>query len=322
MASTNGHLCRDFAPEWKSRGQRYFSLNFALRQRFGGRVQKVSIDAGFSCPNVDGTVTVGGCNFCDNRSFSPSRRLPRTTIQDQIDEGIRRLQRRYKVDRFIAYFQPATNTHAPVEKLRTVYSQALNDDRIVGVAIGTRPDCMGADVIELLNEFGERTYLSVELGLQTVHDRSLAWMNRGHGFQAVVDAVARCEGRTFDLGAHVMLGLPGESHQDMMKTAEAVSKYRMDSVKIHNLYVVDGTPLADEYRRGSIELLDRETYVSTIVDFIERLPTTCCVDRLSGEAPPDYFVAPSWCQQKAPLIRLITEEFERRDSYQGDRCRC
>src|SRR5687767_10868296 len=158
---------------WKAAGLRYHSYNFMLRRRFGHRVHKVSLDAGFTCPNVDGTVAVGGCTFCDNRSFSPSRRLRERDIARQLEDGIRRVQQRIRADAFLAYFQPATNTYAPVERLRAIYEQAFVDPRVVGLAIGTRPDCVPDDVLDLLAEIARRTYLSVEYGVQTIHDRSL-----------------------------------------------------------------------------------------------------------------------------------------------------
>ena len=302
-----------FAP-----GLRYCSYNRFLRRRFGRRVQKVSVDARFTCPNVDGTVATGGCTFCDNRSFSPSRRIPRQEIRDQIDQGIRQLQRRYRrVERFLAYFQPATNTYAPVERLREVYSQALDHERIVGLAIGTRPDCVADDVLDLLSEIASRTYLSVEYGLQTIHDRSLDWMNRGHHYDAFLDAVARSRGRGFEICAHVMLGLPGETHADMMATACEIARLEIDAVKIHNLYAVKDTPLAGQVARGDVTLMDRDTYIGTVVDFLELLPPTMLVERISGDAPADYFVGPAWCLDK-PAVRLAVEsELVRRDSWQG-----
>ena len=166
-----------------------------------GRVQRISVDAGFTCPNVDGTVATGGCTFCDNRSFSPSRRLPRRSISEQIDEGIRRMRARYDCEQFMAYFQPATNTYAPVERLRQVYEQALAHPRIVALAIGTRPDCVPDDVLDLLADFAHRTFLSVEYGMQTMHDRSLDWMNRGHHHAAFIDAMQRSRGRGFEICA-------------------------------------------------------------------------------------------------------------------------
>jgi radical SAM superfamily enzyme len=311
-------------------------------------VQKVSIDAGFTCPNVDGTVATGGCTFCDNRSFSPSRRLPRTSIHGQIDESIARMRLRYRKCRnFLAYFQPATNTYAPVEKLRIVYEEALSHPQIVGLVIGTRPDCVPNEVLDLLQELATRSvaeflrnsdptthvaesaaadseavsekppYVSLEFGMQSMHNRSLDWMNRGHHHDAMIDAVERSRGRGFEIGAHIILGLPGESHDDMMQTADEVARLQLDAVKIHNLYCVKNTPLADQVARGEVQLMERADYVRTVVDFIERLPPTMIVDRISGDAPPDYFVGPSWCLDKPAVKNAVLAEFARRSSRQG-----
>jgi uncharacterized protein len=283
-------------------------------------VQKVSIDAGFTCPNVDGTVATGGCAFCDNRSFSPSRRLPRAGILGQIDQSIQRMRLRYrKCKDFLAYFQPATNTYAPVKRLRSVYEEALSHPQVVGLVIGTRPDCVPADVLELLQELAGRTYLSVEYGMQTIHDRSLDWMNRGHHHDAMLDAVERSRGRGFEIGAHAILGLPGESHDDMLATAREVGRLDIDAVKIHNLYCVKNTPLADQVASGEVKLMERAEYVRTLVDFIELLPPTTIVDRISGDAPPDYFIGPSWCLDKPAVKNAVHDEFERRGTRQGDR---
>ncbi|HEY2882833.1 MAG TPA: TIGR01212 family radical SAM protein [Pirellulales bacterium] len=309
-------------PDWRAAGLRYYSYNYFLRKKFGGRVQKVSIDAGFTCPNVDGTVAQGGCTFCDNRSFSPSRRSPRMSprdIQGQISEGIRRLKRRYhfNVERFIAYFQPATNTYAPVEKLRPLYEAALEHPDVVGLAIGTRPDCVPNDVLDLLEELAARTYLTVEYGLQTIHNRSLDWMNRGHHHDTFLDAIARSQGRGFEICAHVILGLPGESHDDMLATAREVARLPIDSVKLHNLYAVKHTPLADQVARGEVQLMERAEYLQTLIDFLELLPSQMIVERISGDAPPDYFIGPAWCLDKPGLRAALDAELKRRDTWQG-----
>jgi radical SAM protein (TIGR01212 family) len=304
-------------PDWRSAGLRYLAFNYYLRKKFGQRVQKVSLDGGFTCPNVDGRVAVGGCVFCDNRSFSPSRRVRRGAIREQLDEGIRRLRWRYDVDRFLAYFQPATNTYAPAERLRELYFEALDHPQVVGLAIGTRPDCLADDVLALLGEIAGQTYVSVELGLQTIHDRSLDWMNRGHHHDAFLDAVARGRGRGFELCAHVILGLPGESHDDMMATAREVARLGLDAVKIHNLYAVRDTPLADWVATGQVRLMDQDQYVETLVDFVELLRPSCLIERVSGEAPPRYFVGPAWCLDKPAVRAAIDAEFHRRDTWQG-----
>ncbi len=306
--------------DWHAAGLRYYHYNFFLRKRFGARVQKVSIDAGFTCPNVDGTVATGGCTFCDNRSFSPSRRLPRQEIGDQIDEGIRRLKWRYDVDRFLAYFQPATNTYAPVERLRPLYKAAISHPQVVGLAIGTRPDCVPEPVLDLLEEIAGRAYLSVEYGMQTIHDRSLDWMNRGHHYDAFLDAMERSRGRGFEICAHVMLGLPGESRGDMLATARELARLQVDAVKIHNLYAVKNTPLADEVARGDVVLMERDDYIATLVEFLELLPATTLIERISGEAPSDYFVGPAWSLDKPAILAALEREFARRATWQGKQC--
>ncbi|HVX10712.1 MAG TPA: TIGR01212 family radical SAM protein [Pirellulales bacterium] len=304
--------------DWRSAGLRYFAYNHHLRQRFGGRVQKVSLDAGMTCPNVDGTVATGGCVFCDNRSFSPSRRLPRATIAGQLAQGMDLLRRRYpNVARFLAYFQPATNTYAPVDRLRRLYEEAIDHAEVVGLVVGTRPDCVPNEVLDLLGELAGRTYVSVEYGMQTMHDRSLSWMNRGHGHAAFLDAVDRSRGRGFEIAAHVILGLPGETRDDMLATARELARLQVDAVKIHNLYAVRNTPLADWVTAGEVTLFERDDYVSTLVDFLELLPPTCLVERISGDAPPDYLVGPAWCLDKPALRAAVDAEFVRRDTWQG-----
>ena len=324
MESTNSRvndsLSSDEVWGWRDHGLRYNALGFNLRNRFGGRVQKVSIDAGFTCPNVDGSVATGGCTFCDNRSFSPSRRIKRREIAAQIDEGIRRLRMRYKkLEKFLAYFQPATNTYAPVDRLRDVYEAALEHPLVVGMAIGTRPDCVPDEVIDLLEEIAAQTYLSVEYGVQTIHDRSLEWMNRGDKYASFPDAVARSQNRGFEICSHVILGLPGESHEDMMATAREMAAQPIDSIKVHNLYAVKNTPLADQVAAGEVELMSRDDYVRTLVDFLELLPPGMVVERVSGDAPQNYFVGPQWCLNKGDILKAIETEFTSRDSWQGKR---
>src|SRR5262245_52991661 len=232
-ANPTDALPAGFSPE-----RRYYPFSRYLRERFGTRVYRVTIDGGFTCPNVDGSVAVGGCVYCDNRSFSPNRRLPRVTLREQLDRGIVTLQKRYRADRFLAYFQAGTNTYAPVERLRRLYDEALAHPQVVGLAIGTRPDCVPDEVLDLIEGYARDRYVCLELGLQTIHDRSLDWMNRGHHYDAFVDAVRRCQGRGLDLCAHVILGLPGESREDMLATADALTALPVQAVKIHNLHVV------------------------------------------------------------------------------------
>ena len=262
-------------------------------------------------------MALGGCVYCDNRSFSPNRRLPHIDIRAQVDRGVRILQRYYGADRFLVYFQAATNTYATVEKLRRLYDEALDHPQIVGLVIGTRPDCVPDEVLDLIQSYTKDRFVSLELGLQTIHERSLRWMNRGHGMDAFVDAVARCQGRGFEVGSHVILGLPGESPADMMATADFLAGLPVDAVKIHNLHVVRDTPLEAMHQSGEVRMLELNEYVGLVCDFLERLPPTMVIQRLSGDAPPEYLVAPRWCLDKPVLLAAIHDELERRDSWQG-----
>jgi radical SAM protein (TIGR01212 family) len=301
--------------------RRYYPFSRFLRERFGGRVARVTVDAGFTCPNVDGTVTTGGCVYCDNRSFSPTRRQGRLPVRDQVLRGVKFMGRRYAADRFLAYFQAATNTHAPVEKLRRLYNEALAHPQVVGLAVGTRPDSVPEAVLDLLAGYARDRYVLLELGLQSIHDRSLTWMNRGHDAAAFFDAVRRCEGRGLDVCAHVILGLPGESPADMLATADALAALPVQGVKIHNLHVIRDTPLERMYRAGEVRMLTLEEYVPLVCDFVERLRPDMVIHRLSGDAPPDYLVAPAWCLDKQGLLALIDDELARRDGWQGRCCR-
>jgi radical SAM protein (TIGR01212 family) len=302
---------------WRAAGLRFHRYGFFLQRRFGHRVHKVSLDAGMTCPNVDGTAAVGGCVFCDNRSFSPGRRLNRLSLREQLEEGIRRVSARYDCRHFLAYFQPATNTYAPVERLRSLYEVALEHPQVVGLAIGTRPDCVPDDVLELIQDIAARTYVSLEYGLQTMHDRSLDWMNRGHHFDAFTDAMRRSRGRSFEIGVHIILGLPGETRDDMLATAGELARYRVNSVKLHNLYAVRNTRLAEQVAQGRVRLMERDEYVSIVTDILELLPPTTVIERIGGDAPPSFLVAPDWCIDKGGLQTALQNEMERRDTWQG-----
>jgi radical SAM protein (TIGR01212 family) len=299
--------------------QRYRTFSQFLRERFGAPVFRVSLDAGFTCPNVDGTVAVGGCIYCNNSSFSPSRRFHRTSIRNQLERGMAFFQERRRADKFLAYFQPATNTYAPVDRLRRLYDEALKNPQVVGLAIGTRPDCVPDAVLDLLQEYARDRYVCLELGLQSIHDPSLAWMNRGHNLSCFLDAVQRCQGRGLDLCAHVILGLPQESGADMLATMTALAQLPLQAVKIHNLHVVRNTPLETLYRAGQVRLLERDEYVEIVCTALEGLPPTMVIQRLVSDAPRDYLVAPQWCLDKQGVLRAIHAELVRRGRWQGSR---
>ena len=297
------------------------SFGAHLKRRFGGRIQRVSIDAGFTCPNVDGAVAKGGCNFCDNRSFSPSRRVRLRQVSEQLESGMESVRNRYsKVAGFIAYFQPATNTYAPVDQLREIYELALSlSDDIVGLAVGTRPDCVPKLVLDLLEELAQHHDVSLEYGMQTIHDAGLHWMNRAHNHADMINAIDRSRNRGFECCAHVILGIPGETHAMMMDTAQEIGRLGFDAVKLHNLYAVRGTPLGEQVLSGEIEMMQREDYIRAVVDFLERIPPEVIVERISGDAPPSYLIEPKWCLEKSILRLAIEAEFATRGTRQGSK---
>jgi len=308
--------------EWVAAGGTFYSANFFYQKKFGEKVWKLSLDAGCGCPNRDGTLGTGGCVFCDPASFSPSRRLQLPRISEQIEAGIRQVSRRVRVSKYIAYFQPGTNTYGPFERLRDSYSEALSHPQIVGLIVGTRPDCVPDGILDLLAELSERTFLVVEYGLQTIHDRSLDWLARGHHFEAFLDAYERSRRRKLQLGVHLILGLPTETSADMLATAQTLAQLDLHSLKLHNLYAVCGTPLADWVLSGQIHLPEMEEYVSSVVDFLEYIPESMVIERLCGNAPREYLVAPQWCLRPTAVRTAVEAEFRRRRTRQGSKCSC
>jgi uncharacterized protein len=306
--------------DWRSAGLRFYGLNFFHQKTFGTRVWKVSVDAGCTCPNRDGTLATLGCVFCDPESFSPSRRLRLPRVTDQLAEGIRRLGHRRRVENVIAYFQPGSNTYGPIDRLQAAFAEALSHPKVVGLIIGTRPDCAGDEVLDLLAGLAQRTWLMVEYGLQTVHDRTLDRLNRHHHFDAFLDACRRSRQRRLNVGVHVILGLPGESRDDILTTARTLAGMEIHSIKLHNLYAVRNTVLADEVTAGRIRLPEFNEYVGYLVDFLEEMPGNVVVDRLCGDAPREYLVGPQWCLDKSAVRRAVEAEFHRRGTWQGSRC--
>ncbi|MBQ1454686.1 MAG: TIGR01212 family radical SAM protein [Thermoguttaceae bacterium] len=295
----------------------YYPLSRYFRRTFGRPVRKVTVDAGFSCPNRDGTVGTRGCIFCDNRSFSPARRMGIGSITRQIDEGIARVSRRFADAAFIAYFQPSTNTYAPVDHLEALYRQAISHPQISGLAIGTRPDCVGDDVLDLLARLSRETWLLLELGLQSSCDQTLAFLNRGHNFASFLDAVKRASQRNLRLGVHVILALPGEGRGQCRRTAEILAALPIHSIKLHNLYVVRDTPLAELWAAGQIPLPSLEEYAGLAVDFLERIPEDVVIERLAGDAPRDFLLAPAWSAEKNAARLAIERQFAQRGTRQG-----
>ncbi len=304
----------------KSPVDEYFhSYTRHLKERIfpGRRVRKVSLHGGFTCPNLDGTKGRGGCIYCDNRSFSPSAASRGTDIRDQLEKGMAKLRAITGAESFIAYFQPFSNTYGSVDTLRSVYEQALAHPDVVGLAIGTRPDCINGEVVRLLEELAGRTYLSLELGLQSANDATLERINRGHSVKDFTRAMELCAGRGFEICVHVILGLPGENSDDFGHTAESLSHHEFHSLKLHPLHVVKGTALARLYAQGGYIPLMMEEYVGAVVDFLERTHPSVALQRFTGDAPKELLVAPDWCRHKMALLRAVKAEFQRRGTRQG-----
>ena len=305
------------APFWRQNGNRYYTLGAYYKREFGAAAHKISVDAHFSCPNIDGTVGRGGCVFCDAISFSPSRRIGIEDLDAQIDDGISRLERRFGVGKYIAYFQPSTNTHAPLATLERAYEVALRRPEVVGLAIGTRPDALGEPVLDLLEKISKEKWLSLEIGLQTSNDATLKFLNRGHNYACFADAVRRSRARGLRVGTHLILGLPGETRADMILTSRRVSALGVESVKLHNLYVVKNTQLSRLYAQGLVPLPSLEEYAEEVVDALEVLSPSIVVERVAGEASEEYLVAPSWTSRKHAGRNAVGQALRRRDSWQG-----
>ena len=297
--------------------KRYNNFNTYLRSLYGCRVQKITVDAGLSCPNRDGSVSSGGCIFCNARGSGTGAHSRGQTITDQLLQGKKALARRYKAKKFLAYFQSFSNTYAPVERLRALYDEALAVEDVIGLSIGTRPDCIDLAVLELLQGYTLQHLIWVEYGLQSANDKTLEIINRGHDFQCFVDTVQATRDRGIKICAHVIIGLPGETRRDILQTAQAVSDLGIDGIKLHLLYVAKGTPLETLYRQGSYRCLEQRAYVDLVCDFLERLPEEMVIQRLTGDPHPEELVAPQWALQKSETLRKINETLERRDSWQG-----
>jgi radical SAM protein (TIGR01212 family) len=299
--------------------QRFYDLNTYFREKFGCRVQKITIDAGLTCPNRDGTISSKGCIFCNDRGSGTGAHQIGLSITEQLVNGKKALSKRYKANKFIAYFQSFSNTYAPISTLESLYDEALAVEDVVGLSIGTRPDCVTSPILDLLQSYAKDRLLWIEYGLQSIHDKTLDVINRGHHFQAFSDAVQNTQGRGIQICAHVILGLPNETATDMLETARVIGELGIDGIKLHLLYVVKGTRLAALYHSGRYRCLEQSEYVDLVCRFLEMLPPGLVIQRLTGDPHLNELVAPAWALEKAKTLNLIREKLEKEDGWQGKR---
>jgi len=295
---------------------RYRKFSRYLRETFGCRVYKISLDAGLSCPNRDGTLSTKGCIFCDPSGGSGRKTQPES-ISDQISSGMDGLKKRYKADKFIAYFQTFTNTYGPLNKLKKLYQEAVQHPDVIGISIATRPDCLNKDILDLIEDYSKKYHTWIELGVQSIHQKSLEYMNRGHGLFETVDAILSLKKRNINVCGHFILSLPGEDLKDMAETARVISRLGIQAAKLHMLYVAKGADLADEYKKRKVTLLTKKEYVPAAVHFLEHLSPKVVIQRLVSEAHPDLLIAPLWLKNKSQVIQEIETELEAQDTWQG-----
>ncbi|WP_027369695.1 TIGR01212 family radical SAM protein [Desulfovermiculus halophilus] len=285
----------------------YRDFNSYLRQRYGCRVQKITLDAGLTCPNRDGSLSSRGCIFCNPRGSGTGKARAGLSIAQQLEQAKEPLRRRYKAKKFLAYFQSYTNTYAHVDTLRELYLQALKDPDVAGLTIGTRPDCVPDSVLDMLHELSETKDIWLEYGLQSAHDRTLQRINRGHTVAAFADAVHRTRQRGLPVCVHVILGLPGEGEKEMLETARYLAGQDIQAVKIHLLYVVRGTFLHQLYARGGYRCLEQEEYADLAARFVRILPREVIIQRLTGDPHREELVAPEWAVNKQQTLQMIEE---------------
>jgi uncharacterized protein len=302
---------------YASDDKRYHTWNYHLRGQFGHKVFKVALDGGFDCPNRDGTVAHGGCTFCSASGSGDFAGNRVETLETQFNEIKEKMHTKWKDGKYMAYFQAFTNTHAPVDVLREKYESVLNQEGVVGLSIATRPDCLPDDVVEYLAELNQRTYLWVELGLQTVHERTASLINRAHDFQCYKDGVTKLRKHGIRICSHIINGLPLESYDMMMETAHEVAKLDVQGIKIHLLHLLKGTPMVKQYEKGILEFLSQEDYVNLVCDQLEILPPEMIVHRITGDGPIDLMVGPMWSVNKWEVLNAIDAKMKERNSWQG-----
>lgn len=297
--------------------RRYNSFGSYIKKRFGTTVYKVNVDAGFTCPNRDGTISTSGCIFCNNDSFRPSSCTPILSLSEQITNGIAYIRKRYKAEKFLVYFQPYTNTYAPVDELERLYREALSEPSVIGLAIGTRPDTVDEEKISLLEDLAEKYFILIEYGMQSIYNKTLEFINRGHDYNEFLKAINLTKDRGIFIGAHIIVGFPTETKDEMLSMADEVSHIPIDFLKIHQLQVIKDTPLEIMYREIPFYVFGYEEYLEFVTEFIERLSPRIVLQRLFATAPDNILIAPQWGKSRQEILRDIEKRLEKKDTWQG-----
>ncbi len=297
--------------------KRYHTWNYYLRSNFGEKVFKVSINAGFSCPNIDGTVAYGGCTYCSKQGSGDFAGNPNDNLIKQFEDIKEMMHKKWHNAKYIGYFQAFTNTHAPVSVLKEKYETILNLDDVIGLSISTRPDCLPDDVLEYLSELNKKTNLWVELGLQTIHDETSKIINRGHDYNTFLEGVEKLKKHNIKTVVHIINGLPGEDYNMMMETAKAVADLGVHGIKIHLLHVLKETPMENMLKKDMFNLMEKDDYINLVCDQLEVIPPEMVVHRLTGDGKRDEIVGPMWSLKKWEVLNAIDDTMRERDSYQG-----
>lgn len=297
----------------------YNEFGAYLLSQFGCKVQKITLDGGFTCPNRDGKVGRGGCTYCNNQTFSPAFCNRGKGIKEQMLEGISFFAHKYPAMRYLAYFQAYTNTYDSLAKLKERYLEALSVDGCVGLVIGTRPDCMPDELLDYLSQLKKETFVLVEYGIESVNDETLRRINRGHDYACAVDAVERTAGRGIPVGGHIILGLPGEGREELIEQAGIISRLPLTTLKLHQLQLIKGTRMAAEYKEkpADFSLFAMEDYIETVVDYVERLRPDIILERFASQSPKELLIAPDWGIKNYELVDKIKRRMRERSTWQG-----
>ena len=301
--------------------ERFYFNDFGsyMRRIFEFKVQKISIDGGFTCPNRDGTKGTGGCTYCNNRTFNPAYCHRHRSVTEQMKEGIAFFAHKYPKMRYLAYFQAYTNTYESLDVLRARYEEALSVDGCVGIVIGTRPDCMPEELLDYLQELSQRVYVMVEYGVESTDDVTLQRINRGHDYATAVDAVQRTAARGLPVGVHIILGLPGEERVSLIRQARQLSKLPITTLKLHQLQLIRSTHMAEEFKESpeDFHLFELEEYIEVVVDYLENLRQDIIVERFASQSPKELLIAPDWGLKNYELVEKIKRRMRERDTWQG-----